>query len=240
LPAICEAACGAGTDELVYDIGGDHAISGGANDPATDWIYFYAPADMSPGQAGYDAFFAGTGDVGGEILTRIVLVALDAGSAPPYPAELPEEGTVFRLVTTKPSRPGDVFAFSTSTLAARAPTVEEQTSRLADIGITPNPYRGTSAYEVNKLSDEVRFTNLPDVATIRVFALNGTLVRTIAKDSPGIRSLSWDLTTDEGLPLGSGMYLIHHDVPGIGEHVIKFGVVRRDVDYGNTIQLGVF
>jgi hypothetical protein len=93
---------------------------------------------------------------------------------------------------------------------------------------------------VNKLSDEVRFTNLPDVATIRVFSLNGTLLRTIAKDSPGIRSLSWDLTTDERLPLVSGMYLIHVDVPGVGERVVKFGVVKRDVDYGNVIRLEVF
>jgi hypothetical protein len=242
LAAICETGCGAGTTDLVYDIGGDHAISGGANDPATDWTYWYEPADLSPGQSGYDTAVASNfaSGVGGELLARTVLVAFNAGTAPPYLAELPEEGTVFRLVTTKPSQPGDVFAFSTSTFAARAPTLDEQQAELDEIGITPNPYRGTSAYEVNNLSNDVRFTNMPDVATIRVFTLNGTLVRTIRKESPGIRSLSWDLATDEGLPLGSGMYLIHVDVPGVGEHVIKFGVLKWEIDVGNTIQLGVF
>ena len=241
LPAICEG-CGGGTVDLTYDIGGDHPVSEGADDPATDWTYWYEPTDMSPGQSGYDAAVASDFEsgVGDEVLARIVLVALDAGSSPPYPAALPEEGTIFRLVTKKPSQPGDVFAFSTSTFAARAPTLDEQKTRLDEIGIAPNPYRGSSAYEVNKLSDEVRLTNLPDVATIRVFTLSGTLVRTMVKDSPGIRSLSWDLTTDERLPLGSGMYLIHVDVPGIGEHVIKFGVLKWEIDFGNTIELGVF
>jgi hypothetical protein len=36
------------------------------------------------------------------------------------------------------------------------------------------------------------------------------------------------------------MYLIHVDVPGIGEHVIKFGVLKWEIDFGNTIELGVF
>jgi hypothetical protein len=48
------------------------------------------------------------------------------------------------------------------------------------------------------------------------------------------------LTADDGLPLGSGMYLIHVDVPGVGEQVIKFGVLKWEIDVGNTIQLGVF
>jgi hypothetical protein len=87
---------------------------------------------------------------------------------------------------------------------------------------------------VSQIIDEVRFTNLPDVATIRVFTLNGTLLRTIVKNSPGQRNLSWDLTTDTLLPLASGMYLIHVDVPDVGEHVIKFGVVKK------RVQLNVF
>src|SRR5690606_9644932 len=102
------------------------------------------------------------------------------------------------------------------------------------IGITPNPYSGSSAYEVNQLIDEVRFTNLPDEqANIRVFTLNGTLLRTFDK-RPGQKTLTWDLTTDTLLPLASGMYLIHVEVPGVGDHVIKFGVVKK------RIQLNTF
>jgi hypothetical protein len=36
------------------------------------------------------------------------------------------------------------------------------------------------------------------------------------------------------------MYLIHVDVPGVGEQVIKFGVLKSEIDAGNTILLDVF
>ncbi len=50
----------AGTDTV--DLGGGgatHSVSGGANDPFTDWIYWVRPVNKAPGQAGYDAIVAG-------------------------------------------------------------------------------------------------------------------------------------------------------------------------------------
>ena len=218
----------------VYDIGGDHTASGALNDPYTDWVYWYPPADLTPGSSGHDAFFAGTGGLGPERIARQVWVLWNGGTAPPYPVDLPEIGTVFRLVTDKPNQPGDVFTFSTAGYGANAYDLASQQARLDDIGIVPNPYRGSSAYETSQLSDEVRFTNLPDVATIRVFTLNGTLVRTINKQSPGIATLSWNLTTEQNLPIASGMYLIHVEVPDVGSTVLKFAVVKK------RIQLNVY
>ncbi|RMF56034.1 MAG: T9SS C-terminal target domain-containing protein [Bacteroidetes bacterium] len=104
---------------------------------------------------------------------------------------------------------------------------------LEQIGITPNPYKGASAYEVNQLNDQVRFTNMPEQATIRVFSLNGTLIRVMRKNSPDA-FFTWDLTTEEGLPIASGMYLIHVEVPGVGEKVIKFAAIKK------RIQLNTF
>ena len=72
----------------------------------------------------------------------------------------------------------------------------------------------------------MRITNLPEVATVRIFTIAGTLVRQIEKDD-SLPFLEWDLTTDEGLPLGSGLYLIQITVPDTGERVIKFGHVGR-------------
>ncbi len=233
IPAVCEEACGGGTDSLTYDLGtADHGVSGGTNDPFTDWVYWFTPVDESPGSAGYDSFFAAgsTDDVNEEVFARTVLVNWNGGDVPgPYDAALPEEGTVFRIVTFKPNQPDDVHTFSTVGFDAAAASQEVQVARLEDIGIVPNPYKGASSYEVSQIVDEVRFTNLPDVATIRVFTLNGTLLRTIVKNSPGSRTLTWDLTTENLLPIASGMYLIHVDVPGVGEHVMKFGVVKKRV-----------
>jgi hypothetical protein len=99
---------------------------------------------------------------------------------------------------------------------------------LDGIGVVPNPYRGASAYEKSQLIDEVRFTGLPESATIRIFTLNGTLIRTLEKSGSG-RTLPWDLTTDNQLPIASGLYLIHVDVGNGREKVLKFAVFKKRV-----------
>ena len=108
---ILEEAINAGTDPLVFDLGGDHMMSDGDDDPYTDWIYWVVPDDETPGQAGYEADLAlmqaGTYPIGQEIspgqeaLARTVLVNLDGGATPPYTADLPEAGTIFRIETNK-------------------------------------------------------------------------------------------------------------------------------------------
>ena len=143
-----------------------------------------------------------------------------------YDQEMPETGTVFRIVTSKPLAAGDVFTIDASALAPVRGDVSVVQANLDQIGIVPNPYKGASSYEINLTADQVRFTGLPDQATIRVFNLAGTLVRTLAL---GAGNNKWDLTTDDGLPIASGMYLIHVEVPGVGEKVIKFGVVKKRV-----------
>ncbi|MEZ4700677.1 MAG: T9SS type A sorting domain-containing protein [Rhodothermales bacterium] len=235
IPGICEEACGAGTDSLVYDLGGDHPISGGDNDPFTDWIYWYLPEDggATPGEQGYQDFFFGTADTGGEVFARTVLVNFNGGTLPDVNAPLPESGTTFRLYTYKPSQPGDTFTLSTAGFEVAAATQAQKEADLETIGITPNPYKGASIYERSQLIDEVRITNLPQEATIRIFTLHGALIRTLRKNSPE-RYLSWDLTTDNALPIASGMYLVHVEVPGVGEHTIKFAVVKK------RVQLNVF
>ena len=230
IPIICDTnTCGGGTEHGVFDIGSDHPASGAANDPFTDWVYWYPPADLTPGEVGHSRFFAGEIGVGHEIIARLVLVGWNIGTAPPYDPDMPELGTVFRIVTSKPNQPGDVHTFSTEGYAATEFDLATRRLRLEDIGIVPNPYKGASSYEVGQFTDEVRFTNLPDVATIRVFTLNGTLIKTINKQSPGVATIPWNLTTDQNLPIASGMYLIHVEVPGVGSHTIKFGVVKKRV-----------
>ena len=235
VPVVCDnALCGGGGMDGVFDIGGDHPASSAANDPYSDWVYWYRPADVTPGEAGHNAFWDGSGDLSEEIIARLVLIIHNGGTAPPYPQDLPEIGTVFRIETSKPNQPGDVHSVSTAGYGANPPDLATQQARLEDIGIVPNPYTGASSYEVSQLTDEVRFTNLPDVATIRVFTLNGTLIKTIQKQSVGVATISWNLTTDHNLPIASGMYLIHVEVPGVGETSIKFGVVKK------RIQLNVY
>lgn len=141
----------------------------------------------------------------------------------------PPTGTVVRILTTPPgtsAQPGDVYEFNTTNFAFQTQVGETAGDALDLIGIVPNPYFGASAYETGNLERIARFTNMPERVTIRIYTVSGSLIRTIAKDGPS-RSVDWDLTTESGLPVASGMYLIHVDVPGVGDRVLKFGVVNR-------------
>ena len=98
VPVLCEA-CRPELASGAFDIGGDHAVSPGADDPYTEPIYWYEPVSLAPGRGGYDAFLEPPHPLGGEIMARMVLVQLDGGTAPPYEPALPEEGTVFQIRT---------------------------------------------------------------------------------------------------------------------------------------------
>ena len=59
--------------------------------------------------------------------------------------------------------------------------------------------------------------NLPAACTIRIFNLSGDLVRTLQKSDPATSILSWDVQTENQLPVGSGVYIYQIDVPGVGQ-----------------------
>lgn len=215
----------------------------------SDWIYWMDP---QPGTNGYEDFEAAAIAAGG------------AGATYPYEADSehggyfvnfyggfvypigrtafadlaetgmpPPAGTVVRFITTKPIADGDVFAIETEGLQPEAKQQDVAQSALDAVTIVPNPYRGASGYDVSVFQSQARITNLPERATIRVYALNGRLVRTLEK-SGSSTYVGWDLRTDEGLPVSSGIYLVHVNAPGVGEKVMKFGVVQK------RIQLDVF
>ena len=72
----------------------------------------------------------------------------------------------------------------------------------------------------------MKITNLPQTCVIKIYTVNGTLIREYKKDEAR-SSLNWDLKNTAGIPIASGAYLIHIDVPKVGEKVIKwFGALR--------------
>ena len=101
---------------------------------------------------------------------------------------------------------------------------------LDDIKVVPNPYYAFSAYEGDRLEQEVKIINLPQTCTISIFTVNGNLLRTYQKDDASTTSLSWDLKNQDNINIASGLYIIHVNVPGIGEKVLKWFGVLRPVD----------
>ncbi|MCH7733275.1 MAG: T9SS type A sorting domain-containing protein [Candidatus Marinimicrobia bacterium] len=136
---------------------------------------------------------------------------------------MPETGSVFRMVTTKPNTANDVFTFSTSTLKTGTAVYNPKT-----INVWPNPYFGFNPEERTPLERKMVFTHLPETgkATIRIFNLAGELVKKL-EHSDGTQFETWDLTNNFDIPVGSGMYIVHIETDK-GDKVLKLAVIKPE------------
>jgi hypothetical protein len=140
-----------------------------------------------------------------------------------------------------------MYTFNTSDIAAQYGNTDAAKNAMDLISIVPNPYYGSSAYELNRTDNRIRITNLPSKCTIKIFTMNGTLVRTIKRDVAGQEDIytgatgggsdikfskrqsfvEWDLKNQNNISVASGLYIFHIDAGDLGEKVLKwFGVMR--------------
>ena len=122
-----------------------------------------------------------------------------------------------------------MYSWSMDDLATDLGSDLALTDALSLINIVPNPYYAYSEYEENRLDTRVKITNLPEKCNVKIFSSNGKLIRSFQKDSPRT-SLDWDLNNNKGIPVAGGVYLIHVEVPEIGEVILKFFGGMRQVD----------
>ena len=122
---------------------------------------------------------------------------------------------------------------------------EEVNEALAKINVVPNPYYAYSTYETSQFSNIVKITNLPAECDVTIYSIDGRFIRQYKRNESGmiqqpprsnppfdqsqiIPDLEWDLRNHAGIPVASGVYIIHVDAPGLGERIIKwFGVNRK-------------
>lgn len=206
----------------IYDIG--NVRPGQINDPADDVKMIVTPLS--------DAFLNG---IGGDAQACVFGIgAIATGGRPVtdrvyayYAVEGYDAWEQAVISTIEPNfRAGDAFTVNTANFARTSGNADVARAALDMIGAVPNPYVGYSEYETGNIERVMRFTNLPDQVTLRIFTASGTLIQTLTKDGPG-RSLDWDLQTFNNLPVASGMYFVHVEAPGIGERVLKVGVINR-------------
>lgn len=122
-----------------------------------------------------------------------------------------------------------VYTFSTRSLETITGHTESIADGLDNINIVPNPYYAFSSYEINKLDNRVKITNLPNECTITIYDLNGTLIRQFKKGDP-TTYLDWDLKNAKGIPISGGTYVVHIDIPNVGEKILKWFGVMRPID----------
>jgi hypothetical protein len=119
------------------------------------------------------------------------------------------------MVGDRPATPNDTLVFTTSKAVSGDPTL--QRANLNRIRAVPNPYYAHSAYELSSLNRVMKFVNMPEQATVRIYNLAGELIRTLRKTDAASSILEWDLLTENRLPVASGVYVYHVDVKGAGQ-----------------------
>jgi hypothetical protein len=99
---------------------------------------------------------------------------------------------------------------------------------VVNINVFPNPYYGVNTEELNKYQRFVTFSHLPQHATIKIFNLAGVQVRQIEHfaDSQFER---WDLANESGFPVGSGLYIVHIQMPELGGaiKILKLAIIQE-------------
>ncbi len=115
-------------------------------------------------------------------------------------------------------------------------------SALSRVRVVPNPYRAVNTFEAQGVFDQgrgpraIRFTNLPPQATLRIFTVDGRLVRTL-RLSDGVNdpstpaallngTIAWDLMSEDQISVAYGVYLYHVEAPGVGEKTGTFAIIK--------------
>ena len=138
-----------------------------------------------------------------------------------------DSGDVFAYIFANPADDNDVYQFTT--VPPLRDDVALGSAALEDIRVVPNPYYAYSIYESDQFDRQVRFLGLPDEFTIRIFNIAGDMVRVLDSDekNPGQSWMAWNLLTDQGLPVASGIYVWYLESPLFGTKYGKMAVFQE-------------
>ena len=169
----------------------------------------------------------------------------------------------YNKFATSSTTPSDtmVFArykFSTNGLGPVTNNDSVAKSAMDMIRVVPNPYLAYSAYEISANDSRIKVTNLPDNCTVKIFTLDGVLVKTLHRnlgldpvtnkkieitkgydlnDNSGStvldNTVEWNLKNESSIPVSSGIYLFDIDVPGVGHKILKWFGAMRPTDVSN-------
>ncbi len=134
-------------------------------------------------------------------------------------------GSLYRITPNAPFGAEDKFVFTTV-----PPYYKDEVAKqdITQINVFPNPYYGSNKRERNKYQRFVTFNHLPSRAKFKIYTVSGILLRSFEKPDDGTQYATWDLQNDNGLPVASGLYYIHIDMPELGvEKILKLAVVTE-------------
>jgi len=80
---------------------------------------------------------------------------------------------------------------------------------LGTVGVVPNPYRVNSGFKESEHLRQIRFTNLPEKCTIKIFTLTGEAVATINHNDEASGNTWWDMRSMNNQEVSPGLYLFY-------------------------------
>lgn len=132
-------------------------------------------------------------------------------------------GDVVSLHFVNPIDPEvDVFTWSTGGLGSAY-----DKDALESIQVFPNPYFGFHQDQTSFSNPYVTFSNLPNQeTTIRIYSLGGHLVKRIDHEIGAYEN--WDLRNERGHFVASGIYIVHVEVPDLGNKILKLAILEPE------------
>ena len=216
-----------------YDVDGDGAVN--HYDPALESQYIAENDVMTSGGCGFGVSCPGAVTTSGASISYPYMTAtmftdyLGSGVLPTadglatYGSSwVGASSVVFQM--SKPNSSADSFTFTTEGLGMMANDFDADR-----ISVWPNPYYGYNPEERDALDRRVMFSHLPTEgpATIRIFALDGTLVRILHHNDTGSQHATWDMKNSFELPVASGMYVAHVET-NHGDKILKLAVIQPE------------
>jgi hypothetical protein len=216
-----------------YDVDGDGVVN--HYDPALESQYIAQNDLMTSGGCGFGVNCPGAVTTSGApiqypFMTATLFNAYFATAQLPDAAGHTTYGSAWTTGSSivfemsKPNSSADSFTFSTEGLGMMAMDYNPD-----HISVWPNPYYGYNPEERDALDRRVMFSHLPEEgpATIRIFALDGTLVRTIHHNDTASQHATWDMKNNFELPVASGMYVAHIET-NHGDKILKLAVIQPE------------
>ncbi len=142
----------------------------------------------------------------------------------------PAAGDTAFVRLKKPFLSSDVYRF-----VAKAGRIDKEKAKLSldNIKVVPNPYSASALWEPQnpytsgRGPRELHFTHLPSKCTIRIFTVDGELVKEIQHNSPYNDGAEiWNMLSKDKLSISYGVYIYQVEAPGIGTKIGKFAVIK--------------
>jgi hypothetical protein len=134
-----------------------------------------------------------------------------------------EEGQKLIITAAKPNLTSDRFTFTVK--KPEDVTGQVVGNSMDNIKTVPNPYYNFYQEEVDQFDRILKFINLPPVPMkIRIFNIAGDLVRTMDRTDIYNAEFVWDLKTDRGLWVASGVYVWLIEAEGLGTKYGKMAI----------------